>query len=332
MPEQLRRALSLQLPPHLPCRCPSRCPSTCLRTCPRSATPPLAGLAVALAVAVAAHEPLMSASHVPLHSPEHAAAALISQLARALRRAGALRACRPRTGTSRQPGLTVASQMRARSRRTRRCSSAARAARSMSSAMLRVGAELRLHVAHDFAAALQASWPFLYVSASPRSFASAAARGREVGVDLVGERLHLDRRADARLDLGGHLGACSLKFAAKSNLSIASSLVMSGQLPTAGRARPGIFGSEPQLTMNGAASPAKTIGHETRRQNLRVIVVLPPEDLVRPATRTTPSPLRRTYRPVRSSAGIPRPSPRNPGTFFPDCRCACAPARVRAAA
>jgi hypothetical protein len=44
----------------------------------------------------------------------------------------------------------------------------------------------------------------------------------------------------------------------------------------------------PQLTMNGAVSPAKTIGQETRRQLLRVIVVLSPEGVHHPASNRRP--------------------------------------------
>src|ERR1700723_269768 len=68
---------------------------------------------------------------------------------------------------------------------------------------------------------------------------------------------------------------CSLKFAAKSNLAISSGLDMSGQLPgSPPGSPPGSLDIAPQLTRNGAASPAKTIGQETCRQLLRVIVIL----------------------------------------------------------
>jgi hypothetical protein len=51
---------------------------------------------------------------------------------------------------------------------------------------------------------------------------------------------------------------------------------MSGQFPPPPGApgtlgAPGTFGIDPQFAMNGALNPANTIGHETRRQNLRII-------------------------------------------------------------
>src|SRR3984957_16209387 len=65
---------------------------------------------------------------------------------------------------------------------------------------------------------------------------------------------------------------------------------MSGQAPTPGTLGrpPGSLGMPPQLIMNGAASPAKTIGQETRRQLLRVIVVLSPEGVHHPASNDRP--------------------------------------------
>lgn len=108
---------------------------------------------------------------------------------------------------------------------------------------------------------------------SPRSFARFPHAVRR-SVSIFAFRAWISAAAPTPALILAATSAFRLNSLPKSNDSMASALLMSGQLPpppTLGSPdAPGTPGmAPPQLSANGEMSPAKTIGQETRRQNLR---------------------------------------------------------------